>query len=53
MRQLPHAQEWMLFEKNIGSYAGLEETSFSKGEIYTILINKKELCYTHKYYINN
>ena len=23
--QLPHAEEWLLFEKNIGAYVGLDE----------------------------
>ena len=39
--QLPHAQDWILFEKNIGAYVGLDETSLSRGELYTILINKE------------
>lgn len=39
--QLPHAQDWILFEKNIGAYVGLDETSLSSGELYTILINKE------------
>lgn len=34
--QLAHAQDWILFEKNIGPYAGLDETSLSTGELYTI-----------------
>ena len=39
--QLSHAGEWILFEKNIGAYVGLDETSLSRGELYTILINKE------------
>jgi len=38
--QLPHARDWILFEKNIGPYVGLDETSLSRGELYTVLINK-------------
>lgn len=38
--QLPHAEDWILFEKNIGAHVGLDETSLSRGELYTILINK-------------
>ena len=38
--QRSHAQEWILFEKNIGPYVGLDETALSSGELYTILINK-------------
>lgn len=39
--QLSHAQDWILFEKNIGPYVGLDETALSGGELYTILINKE------------
>lgn len=39
--QLPHATNWVLFEKNIGSYVGLDEVALSRGELYTILINKE------------
>ncbi len=39
--QLSHAEDWILFEKNIGSYVGIDETSLSQGELYTILINKE------------
>lgn len=40
--QLPHAEEWVLFEKNIGAYIGIEEIYLSRDELYTILINKEE-----------
>ena len=39
--QRAHAEEWILFEKNIGPYVGLDETALSSGELYTILINKE------------
>lgn len=39
--QLSHAQDWILFEKNIGAYIGIDETSLSRGELYTVLINKE------------
>lgn len=39
--QLSHATEWVLFEKNIGSYVGIDEVALSRGELYTILINKE------------
>ena len=39
--QLPHAEEWLLFEKNIGVYVGLDEVCLSRGELYTVLINKE------------
>jgi len=38
--QKKHAQEWILFPKNIGSRLSLDETSLSNGELYTILTNK-------------
>ena len=40
--QLPHAGEWILFEKNIGAYVGLDEVCLSRGELYTVLINKEK-----------
>jgi transposase len=39
--QLTHAEDWILFEKNIGAYVGIDEVALSKGELYTILINKQ------------
>lgn len=39
--QLSHATDWILFEKNIGSYVGIDEVALSKGELYTVLINKE------------
>lgn len=38
--QKPHADEWLLFEKNIGTHLSLDETSISNGELYTILTSK-------------
>ena len=40
--QLPHVEEWILFEKNIGAYVGIDEVCLSRGELYTILINKEK-----------
>ena len=37
-----HAEEWVLFEKNIGAYVGIDEVCLSRGELYTILINKEK-----------
>lgn len=31
----------MIYPKNIGEYLGIDETSLSKGELYTYIINKK------------
>jgi len=39
--QLEHAEEWLLFEENIGPYLSIDETSLSNGELYTILTNKE------------
>lgn len=38
--QLDHAKEWILFEDNIGAQISIDETSLSRGELYTILTNK-------------
>ena len=39
--QLEHAHDWKLFEKNIGPYLSIGETSLSQGELYTVLTNKE------------
>lgn len=38
--QLCHAEDWVLFPKNIGPRLSIDETSLSNGELYTILTNK-------------
>lgn len=38
--QLGHAEEWMVFEGNVGERLSIDETSLSKGELYTIITNK-------------
>lgn len=38
--QKEHAEDWLLYEKNIGKYLSLDETSLSNGELYTIVTNK-------------
>ncbi|WP_445735254.1 ISAon1 family transposase [Mariniflexile sp.] len=38
--QKSHAQDWLLFAKNLGRYLSLDETAFSNGELYTIVTNK-------------
>jgi len=35
-----HAQEWLVFPENIGAKLSIDETSLSKGELYTIVTNK-------------
>jgi transposase len=38
--QKSHAEDWLLYSKNIGYSLALDETSLSNGELYTILSNK-------------
>lgn len=38
--QKDHADQWMLFTKNISSYLSIDETALSNGELYTIITNK-------------
>lgn len=40
-QQKPHADKWMIFPENMGTHLSLDETSLSKGELYTILTNKE------------
>jgi len=39
--QRVHAQDWILFPKNMGSYIGIDEVALSRGELSTVLINKE------------
>jgi len=36
-----HAQDWLLFPQNMGPSLSIDETSVSRGELYTILSNKE------------
>lgn len=38
--QKEHAEEWLLFPKNVGEKLSIDETSLSNGELYTIVTNK-------------
>lgn len=38
--QKDHADEWLMFEQNIGTHLSLDETSISNGELYSVLTNK-------------
>lgn len=38
--QKDHANEWMLFEDNVGPSLSIDETALSNGELYTIITNK-------------
>lgn len=37
----PHAKEWLVFPENMGKHLSIDETALSKGELYTIITNKK------------
>ena len=37
---MEHAQDWLLFEDNIGENLSIDETCLSSGEVYTFLTNK-------------
>lgn len=38
--QKPHAEDYLLFPQNIGSYLSIDEVSLSQGELYTFVTNK-------------
>ena len=38
--QRGHAKKWLLYPENLGSHLSIDETSLSRGELYTILTNK-------------
>jgi transposase len=38
--ELEHAQDWIVFEDNLGEYLSIDETSLSQGELYTVVTNK-------------
>jgi transposase len=40
-KEKPHAKKWLVFPENIGTYLSIDETALSKGELYTIITNKK------------
>ena len=35
-----HAQKWLVFPENVGEYLSIDETSVSRGELYTVVTNK-------------
>lgn len=39
--QRKHSARWVLFDKNIGAYVSIDEVALSRGELYTVLINKE------------
>jgi len=38
--QREHADQWMIFEKNIGTHLSIDETALSNDELYTVVTNK-------------
>lgn len=38
--QKDHADEWLMFEDNLGTHLSLDEVSISNGELYSVLTNK-------------
>lgn len=38
--QRSHAKKWLLYPENLGPHLSIDETSLSRGELYTILKNK-------------
>jgi len=38
--QKHHAEDWILFEENIGKQLSIDEVAISQGELYTIVTNK-------------
>lgn len=39
-KQRGHAKKWLLYPENLGPQLSIDETSLSRGELYTILTNK-------------
>ena len=39
-KELSHAEDWLVFYKNIGPQLSIDETALSDGELYTIISNK-------------
>lgn len=38
--QLGHAEDWILFKKNVGPYLSIDEVALTQGELYTVVTNK-------------
>jgi len=39
--QKSHAEDWLLYPENISTHLSIDETSFSNGDLYTIVTSKK------------
>lgn len=40
-KQKSHAKQYLIYPENIGAYLSIDETALYKGELYTIITNKK------------
>lgn len=38
--ELPHADDWLIFEENVGPNLAIDETSLSNGGLYTVVTNR-------------
>lgn len=38
--QKSHAEQWLLFPKNVGAHLSIDEVALTNGELYTVLTNK-------------
>jgi transposase len=38
--QKSHAEQWMIFSKNIGEHLSIDEVAVTNGELYTVITNK-------------
>lgn len=39
-KEISHAEQWLVFPENVGPRVSIDETSLSRGELYTIVANK-------------
>ena len=46
--QLEHADDYLIYPENIGDNLSIDEVSLSKGELYTVVTNKKKGCKNKK-----
>lgn len=42
--QLWHAEDWILFEDNLGDHICIDEVALSQGELYTVVTNASARC---------
>jgi transposase len=41
LKQISHANTWLVFPENIGKRISIDEVALSQGELYTVITNKK------------